>query len=175
MSPRTPDRATSRSGARPSGRSGPRPSARAARGRDAGRVGPRRKQSGLDIAGDVLHQLRLVPSYVRLLVGLLLDQRVSGTDKLIVAAAIAYVVSPFGIIPDFIPIIGEIDDLFIVTLALQRLIAHTPKDVIEEHWPGDPREISELNVGQALAAAALFLPGRIRRRLRRISRLSSRD
>jgi uncharacterized membrane protein YkvA (DUF1232 family) len=154
VSPRPPERAPSRSSSR--------------------RVGPRRKRSTFDIAGDVLHQLRLIPSYLRLLVGLLLDKRVSGMDKLIVAAAIAYVVSPIGIIPDFIPIIGEIDDLFVVTLALQRLIANTPEHVIEEHWPGDPEEISELNVGQALAAAALFLPGRIRRRLRRLTRVSSK-
>ncbi len=112
----------------------------------------------------------MLPNYVKLLAGLLFDRRVSPVDKLLVGAAIAYVLSPINLIPEAIPLIGELDDLFIVTFVLQRLIANTPEDVLLDHWSGDPREISELNVGQAMAAAALFLPGRMRRRLRRIVR-----
>jgi uncharacterized membrane protein YkvA (DUF1232 family) len=115
----------------------------------------------------VLQGIRQIPAYLRLLIGLLFDSRVAVVDKLLVAGAIAYVVSPVGLIPDVIPVIGELDDLFVLTLALQHLVAHADPVVLHEHWSGDPDELSNLNVARVMAAAAFFLPLGMRRALRR--------
>ena len=111
-----------------------------------------------------------MPQYVRLLGGLLRDPRVALTDKLLVAGAIAYIVMPIDLIPDFIPFFGEIDDLYILILALQRLIANAGRPVLLSHWSGDARDLADLNLRGALTAAAFFLPKRLRRRLRVIGR-----
>jgi uncharacterized membrane protein YkvA (DUF1232 family) len=70
----------------------------------------------------VMYYVRQLPAYIRLLGGLLMDKRVAIFDKLLVAGAIVYIVSPIDLIPDFIPFFGEIDDLFLLVLALQHLI-----------------------------------------------------
>lgn len=115
--------------------------------------------------------VRQVPSYLRLLWGLLTDERVSNVDKVLVAAAIGYVIMPFDVIPDFIPVIGEIDDIYVIMLALNRLISHAGEDVIADHWDGDPGELTPKSLEAVLLAAAFFLPFsmrvRVRRRLRK--------
>jgi uncharacterized membrane protein YkvA (DUF1232 family) len=111
-----------------------------------------------------------LPNFLRLLGGLLTDRRVSNTDKLLVAGAIAYIVMPMDFIPDYIPFLGEIDDLFVLVLALQRLIANAGRTVIQDHWMGDPSQLKELDLERILVAAAFFLPRRIRRRLRTLGR-----
>ena len=119
----------------------------------------------------VLYYVRQLPAYIRLLGGLLVDKRVATFDKLIVAGAIVYIVSPIDLIPDFIPFFGEIDDLFILVLALQHLVNNAGRRVLLDHWTGDPEDLADLNLKSALAAAAFFLPKRIRRRLRVIGRV----
>ncbi len=118
----------------------------------------------------VIYYIKQLPQYMRLLAGLITDRRVSMVDKLLVAGALAYIVMPLDLIPDFIPFFGEIDDLFVLVLALQRMIEHTGRGVLLEHWTGDPADLADLNLRGALSAAAFFLPKRIRRRLRVIGR-----
>ena len=118
----------------------------------------------------VMYYVRHLPSYLKLLGGLLTDKRVSRVDKLLVAGAIAYIVMPIDLIPDFIPFFGEVDDLFILILALQRLISNAGRIVLLDHWSGTPSDLADLNLRGALTAATFFLPKRIRRRLRVIGR-----
>ena len=113
----------------------------------------------------LLDTIRQIPSYLRLLGGLLLDRRVSTVDKALVAGAIAYVISPIDLIPDFIPFIGEVDDVFVMMLALQRLVSNAGPEVLLDHWRGDPGELDDLNVKEIIGAATLFLPGGIRTKL----------
>lgn len=118
----------------------------------------------------VVSALKELPNFLRLLGGLLTDRRVSNTDKLLVAGAVAYVLLPMDFIPDFVPFIGEVDDLFVLVLALQRLIANAGRAVILDHWMGDPRQLRSLDLERILVAAAFFLPRRVRRRLRTLGR-----
>lgn len=118
----------------------------------------------------LLHTIRQIPHYLRLLGGLLRDRRVSAIDKLLVGAAIAYVVSPLDFIPDFIPFFGQIDDVFLIVTTLQRLVANTAPSVLLDHWLGDPEELDDLHIGQVVSAAAFFLPGRLRKKLRRVGK-----
>ena len=118
----------------------------------------------------VIYYMKQLPAYVRLLGGLITDKRVATTDKLLVAGAIAYIVMPLDVIPDFIPFLGEVDDVFILVLALQRLVSNAGRSVLAAHWTGAMEDLADLNLREALAAAAFFLPKRIRKRLRVIGR-----
>jgi uncharacterized membrane protein YkvA (DUF1232 family) len=118
----------------------------------------------------VIYYIKQLPKYLRLLSGLITDSRVGVVDKLLVMGAIAYIVMPIDIIPDFIPFFGEIDDLYLLVLALQRLVENAGRAALLSHWTGDPADLADLNLKGALAAAAFFLPKRIRRRLRVIGK-----
>ena len=111
-----------------------------------------------------------MPSYVRLLFGLLRDRRVATIDKVLVGAAIAYILAPVDLIPDWIPFLGEVDDVFLLVTALQRLISNAGRTVVMQYWLGDPAELASTNLRSVLTAAAFFLPRRVRRRLRTIGR-----
>lgn len=118
----------------------------------------------------VMDTIRQLPNYVRLLFGLLTDRRVATIDKVLVGAAIAYIIAPVDLIPDFIPFLGEVDDVFLLVTALQRLIANAGKSVVLQYWLGNPADLAAMNLRQVLMAASFFLPRRMRRRLRTIGR-----
>jgi uncharacterized membrane protein YkvA (DUF1232 family) len=148
-----------------------------AAGRAAGRarhtVRDRVKDIGRPRTGakrTVLDVIRQIPAYLRLLAGLLTDRRVSVVDKLLVAGAIAYIVMPLDFIPDYLPFLGEVDDVFLLVTALQRLVSNAGRRVLLDHWAGSRAELSDLNLQRVLQSAAFFLPIGIQRRLRRVAR-----
>jgi uncharacterized membrane protein YkvA (DUF1232 family) len=118
----------------------------------------------------VMHVIQQIPAYVRLLLGLMRDSRVSRFDRFMVVAAAAYIISPLDFIPDFIPFLGEVDDVFLLMLALQRLVENTGRRVLMDYWHGNPDELSDLNLAGMVSAAGFFLPAKLRRRLRRMAR-----
>lgn len=107
-----------------------------------------------------------LPRFLRLMWGLITDARVSMVDKALVAGAIAYIVLPIDLIPDFIPFLGEVDDVYMLVIALRRLLQNAGRSVLLSHWTGDPEELRQLNLKKVMMAAAFFLPRRVRRRLR---------
>ena len=117
-----------------------------------------------------MYYIKQLPAYMRLLGGLITDPRVALMDKLLVAGAMAYIAMPLDLIPDFIPFIGEVDDVFILVLALQRLVSNAGRSVLHAHWTGTTEDLADLNLKEALAAAAFFLPRSIRRRLKVIGK-----
>ena len=68
-----------------------------------------------------------------------------GWLKMGTAALVLYALSPIDFIPDFIPFIGEVDDVFVIVMALQRLISNAGRAVVADHWMGEPGELSALN------------------------------
>lgn len=119
----------------------------------------------------VIDAVRELPNFLRLLYGLVTDPRVELLDKLLVAGAVAYVMIPEDVFPDFIPVIGEVDDVFVLVLAIRQLMKSAGREIILEHWAGDPDDLEELNLERVLGAASFFLPRRVRRRLRTIGRV----
>ena len=115
--------------------------------------------------------MRQLPLYLRLFFGLFRDPRVATIDKVLVGAAIAYLLAPMDLIADFIPFLGQVDDVFLLVTALKRLIGNAGRRVVADHWAGDVRELSDMHLDRVIAAAAFFLPGRMRRRLRMIGRV----
>jgi uncharacterized membrane protein YkvA (DUF1232 family) len=61
------------------------------------------------------------------------DPRIPWYAKVIIVATVAYSLSPIDLIPDFIPIIGYLDDLFIVPVGIALSIKMIPKEVLEEY------------------------------------------
>jgi uncharacterized membrane protein YkvA (DUF1232 family) len=82
---------------------------------------------------------RFVPDCVVLFHRLLGDPRVPRGRKLVLAAAIAYLAMPFDLVPDFIPVAGQLDDAVIVVLALRAVLRGAGASLLAEHWPGPAR------------------------------------
>jgi uncharacterized membrane protein YkvA (DUF1232 family) len=78
---------------------------------------------------------RFVPDCVVLFSRLLRDDRVPRRQKLLIAALIPYLASPIDLIPDFIPVVGQLDDALLVALVLRRVVRRN-REVVREHWPG---------------------------------------
>jgi uncharacterized membrane protein YkvA (DUF1232 family) len=77
-----------------------------------------------------------VPDCVVLFGRLLRDPRVPRRSKLLVAALIPYLALPFDLIPDFIPVVGQLDDAILVVLVLRRVVRRTDPELLRELWPG---------------------------------------
>ncbi len=81
-------------------------------------------------------------------------------DKAILIAALAYLLNPADFIPDVIPFFGLVDDLYLVALAVLRLLNHVDEEVLRSHWPGDEDIIPILK--KIVSWGAKLLPARIR-------------
>ena len=86
--------------------------------------------------GRMKNFLLFLPNMVRLCGGLLMDVRVPITEKALFGAAIIYAISPIDFIPDVFPFIGQIDDIYLISLTLLRLLNFTDEDIVREHWKG---------------------------------------
>jgi len=64
--------------------------------------------------------------------------------KFAVGFAGLWVLSPIDLIPEFLPVIGPLDDVVVVALALRYAARQVPRDVLLEAWPGDRRIIERL-------------------------------
>ena len=114
----------------------------------------------------VIEYMMQLPRYVRLLGGLLVDPRVGALDKLLVGAAIAYILNPFDFVTDAIPFLGQVDDVYLLGVALQRLVANAGRRVLLSHWGGNPKDLSPANLQAVVSAAAFSLPRGGGRKLR---------
>ena len=74
-----------------------------------------------------------LPMYARVIWGLVRDPRTPLPLKGLLAAALVYLVMPFDLIPDAIPILGQADDLTVLMLVLDLFIANAPADVRKDH------------------------------------------
>jgi uncharacterized membrane protein YkvA (DUF1232 family) len=77
-----------------------------------------------------------IPDCIVLVHRLLHDARVPRRRKLLLVALIAYLALPFDLVPDFIPIAGQLDDVLIVALVLRHVLRGGGETVLREHWPG---------------------------------------
>jgi uncharacterized membrane protein YkvA (DUF1232 family) len=82
---------------------------------------------------EVVDLIRRLPTYIRLVWALLRDGRVPAQQKLILAGIGAYLFFPIDLIPDFVPVLGQLDDLAVVLLGLDFFIRSAPTDIVEEH------------------------------------------
>jgi uncharacterized membrane protein YkvA (DUF1232 family) len=81
------------------------------------------------------------------------DPRVPRRAKIAVVMAGVWVASPIDLIPEFLPVIGPLDDIVVVALALRYAARQVPREVIVAAWPGQPRLLERL-LGPAKASAS---------------------
>ena len=105
--------------------------------------------------------LLFFPNLVRLCASLLGDKRVPFTEKALFFGAIVYAISPIDFIPDVIPFIGQVDDVYLIALTLLRLVNVTDENVVREHWKGGGDIIALVNT--VVGIAPRLLPQRVSR------------
>jgi uncharacterized membrane protein YkvA (DUF1232 family) len=113
-----------------------------------------------DLKQKALDLLLFLPRMAKLLGRISVDPEVSGKDKTLVLAALAYLASPIDLIPDFIPVIGELDDIYLVSLVLLRLMNRVGPEKLQAYWDG-PEDIVAL-VQRVSEVATAILPEKIR-------------
>lgn len=104
----------------------------------------------------------LVPRLVQLLWRLTRDPRVPARSKATLFLLAGYLALPFDIIPDFIPVAGQVDDLMVIAFALDQMVNRVPPEVVREHWDGDG-DILEI-VKEILDISTAFIPARLKKR-----------
>jgi uncharacterized membrane protein YkvA (DUF1232 family) len=82
-----------------------------------------------------------VPDCLVLLRRLLADPRLPRRRKLLLAGLAAYLALPFDLVPDFVPVAGQLDDAVLAALVLRSLARGAGADLLREHWPGPPRSL----------------------------------
>lgn len=80
----------------------------------------------------------LLPALATFLRRLSTDTRVPRAAKVALVAALLWVLSPVDLIPEFLPVIGPLDDVVVVVLALRYVGRRVPYAVLLEAWPGEP-------------------------------------
>ena len=103
----------------------------------------------------------VIPNLLLLCARLMVDPRVPARERLLVAGAIVYALMPLDFIPDMIPFVGQVDDLYLIGLTLLRLMSVSDPRVVREHWRGGG-DVVEL-IGASTLIAAKLLPKKIRR------------
>jgi uncharacterized membrane protein YkvA (DUF1232 family) len=78
----------------------------------------------------------MVPDIITLMYRLFRDKRVRLDVKIKVAAIMAYLASPIDILPDFLPIVGKVDDVAIAFFGLNSIINDIPEEIIIQNWQG---------------------------------------
>ena len=82
-----------------------------------------------------------VPDCVVLFRRLIGDQRVPRRRKLLLGALVAYLAVPFDLVPDFIPVAGQLDDAILVAVVLRSVLRGHGPALVQEHWPGPPSSL----------------------------------
>ncbi|HET7568474.1 MAG TPA: DUF1232 domain-containing protein [Gaiellaceae bacterium] len=77
-----------------------------------------------------------VPDCIVLLRRLLRDPRVPRRRKLLLVALAGYLALPFDLVPDFLPVVGQLDDALAVALVLRAVLRGGGEELVREHWPG---------------------------------------
>jgi uncharacterized membrane protein YkvA (DUF1232 family) len=72
------------------------------------------------------------------------DPRVPGRVKAVLLFAALWVISPIDLIPEFLPVIGPLDDVVVVALALRYAVRQVPPEALLETWPADRRILDRL-------------------------------
>jgi uncharacterized membrane protein YkvA (DUF1232 family) len=111
--------------------------------------------AGLALAGrgpEARALARLVPDCFVLARGLLGDREVPVICKLALVGLVAYLASPIDLVPDFVPVVGVLDDAILVAVTLRWIVRTAGPHRVTRHWRGTPR-------GLQIVLRATYRPG----------------
>jgi uncharacterized membrane protein YkvA (DUF1232 family) len=83
-----------------------------------------------------------IPDCIVLVTRLAREPRVSRSRKLLLVALVGYLALPFDLVPDFIPIAGQLDDAIVVALVLRSFVRSGGEPLIRELWPGPEHSLA---------------------------------
>ena len=86
----------------------------------------------------------LLPNLLILFKGLARDARVPRGSKALLVLGAVWFASPIDLIPEFIPVLGPLDDAVVAALILRHILRTAGPDVVAEHWRGDPATLNKL-------------------------------
>lgn len=85
-----------------------------------------------------------LPNLITLFKGMARDPLVPRTSKLLLVAGAIWFASPIDLIPEFIPILGPLDDVVVAVLILRHVLKTAPPELLAAHWNGSPELLSRL-------------------------------
>jgi uncharacterized membrane protein YkvA (DUF1232 family) len=107
--------------------------------------------------------LRALPDIGRLIVRLIADPVLPRTVKIALVAAAAYLLSPFDLIPDFIPFVGFIDDALLAAVLIDGIFNYVDRGLVLKCWPGTPESLER--IARVARLLAVWLPRRLKARV----------
>ncbi len=107
-----------------------------------------------------------VPDYARLIGALVLDERMPTDRKILLGAAAGYIVVGRDLVPDSVPLVGGLDDLVVVVLAVDLFLDGVPPELLQEKLAD--LEIDRASFDRDVAQIRRLTPGPVRRTIRRI-------
>ena len=99
----------------------------------------------LVLAGRRAHAVaiaRLIPDALVLVKRLAQDERVPRRTRWMLAGVALYLVMPVDLVPDFVPVAGQLDDALVVGLAIRAVLRAAGPDVLADRWPGPPEGLA---------------------------------
>jgi Protein of unknown function (DUF1232) len=94
--------------------------------------------------GPLRELARLIPDCLTTIGRLRGDPRVPRRAKVAIVLAGLWLASPIDLLPEFLPVIGPLDDVVVVALALRYAARQVPRELLLDAWPGDPRLLERL-------------------------------
>jgi uncharacterized membrane protein YkvA (DUF1232 family) len=107
--------------------------------------------------------LRSLPVIVKMIGRLALDPRLPRSVKLALLAAALYLASPIDLIPDFVPIVGYLDDVLLAAVVVDGLLNYVDRALVLKYWPGSATSLDRL--ARAARIIAAWVPRRLKRRV----------
>ncbi len=107
--------------------------------------------------------LRALPDLLRLIARLVGDPLLPRAAKVALGAAMVYLASPIDLIPDFVPLVGYLDDLLVAALILDGLLNWVERGLVLKYWPGTPDSLERL--ARAARMLAVWVPRRLKARI----------
>jgi uncharacterized membrane protein YkvA (DUF1232 family) len=111
----------------------------------------------------VTQLLRALPDLVRLIARLVGDPLLPRAAKIALGAAMVYLASPIDLIPDFIPLVGYLDDLLLAALLVDGVLNWVDRALVLKYWPGTPDSLERL--ARAARILAVWVPRRLKARI----------
>jgi uncharacterized membrane protein YkvA (DUF1232 family) len=94
-----------------------------------------------------------LPAVTGMIARLVKDPALPRTAKLALLAAAVYLASPIDLVPDFIPLVGYLDDLLLAAIVVDGLLNYVDRDLVLRYWPGNERSLDALARSARLLAA----------------------
>lgn len=107
--------------------------------------------------------LMALPRLAMLAIRLGLDPKVDWATKAALGAGLLYIVSPIDGIPDFIPVLGQLEDILVAVLLIDGMVNRIDRDVVLRHWRGNPATLDA--IGRLTGRVTKVMPSFLRNRV----------